>query len=151
MGVVVSSSPVVSAAPSSSGGGLLILFTSCSSVGPLQGYKSCHQTCSSVGSSLHGATGPARSLLQRGLPTGSQPPSDTFTCAGVGSSSMGCRWRSALPWTSMGARRSLAHHGLHHGLQGNLCSGAWSTSFPSFLTDLGLCRVVSLTDSHSSL
>uniref|UniRef100_A0A8B9RUN6 Protein artemis n=1 Tax=Accipiter nisus TaxID=211598 RepID=A0A8B9RUN6_9AVES len=47
----------------------------CSSVGPPWGPKCCQQTCSSVGSSLHGATGPARSLLQRGLPTGSQPPS----------------------------------------------------------------------------
>ncbi|KAK4826053.1 hypothetical protein QYF61_004168 [Mycteria americana] len=25
---------------------------------------------------------------------------------------------------------SLPHHGLHHGLQGNFCSGAWSTSSP---------------------
>uniref|UniRef100_A0A8C8E4F2 Caspase activity and apoptosis inhibitor 1 n=1 Tax=Otus sunia TaxID=257818 RepID=A0A8C8E4F2_9STRI len=43
--------------------------TGCSSVGPPRGHKSCQQTCSSVGSSLHGATGPARSLLQHGLPT----------------------------------------------------------------------------------
>ncbi|KAK4811166.1 hypothetical protein QYF61_019797 [Mycteria americana] len=39
---------------------------------------------------------------------------------------------------------SLPHHGLHHGLQGNLCSGTWSTSFPSFFTDLGVCRVQNL-------
>lgn len=47
----------------------------------------------------------------------------------------------------------VVHHGLQgdnhhchsplHGLQGNSCSGAWSTS--SFLTDLDVCRVVSLT------
>ena len=43
------------------------------------------------------------------------------------------------------------HHGLHHRLQGNLCSGTWSTSSPSFFTDLGVCRVVSLTYCHSSL
>ncbi|KAK4828209.1 hypothetical protein QYF61_024643 [Mycteria americana] len=49
--------------------------TDCSSVGPPQGHKSCQQTCSSVGSSLHGPTGPARSLLQHRLPMGSQPPS----------------------------------------------------------------------------
>uniref|UniRef100_A0A8C0F7B9 Uncharacterized protein n=1 Tax=Bubo bubo TaxID=30461 RepID=A0A8C0F7B9_BUBBB len=60
--------------------------TGCSSVGPPRGHKSCQQTCSSVGSSLHGATGPARSLLQHGLPTGSQPPSGTSPCSGVGSS-----------------------------------------------------------------
>ena len=46
---------------------------------------------------------------------------------------------------------SLPHHGLHHGLPGNLCSGTWSTSSPSLFTDLGVCRVVSLTYSHSSL
>ncbi|XP_056179551.1 ras GTPase-activating protein 1-like isoform X2 [Falco biarmicus] len=29
--------------------------------------------------------------------------------------------------------------------RGNLCSGAWNTSSPSFFTDLGVCRVVALT------
>ena len=46
---------------------------------------------------------------------------------------------------------SLPHHSLHHMLQGNLCSGAWSTSSPSFFTDLGVCGVVPLTSSHSTL
>jgi len=47
---------------------------------------------------------------------------------------------------------SLPHHGLLHELQGKtLCSGAWSTSSPSFSTDLGVCRAVSLTSSHFSL
>ncbi|KAK4810711.1 hypothetical protein QYF61_007685 [Mycteria americana] len=32
---------------------------------------------------------------------------------------------------------NLHHHGLHHRLQGNLCSGTWITSSPSFFTDLG--------------
>lgn len=35
----------------------------CSSVAPLQDHKSCQKTCSSLDSSLHGANGPARSLL----------------------------------------------------------------------------------------
>jgi len=48
-------------------------------------------------------------------------------------------------------RHSLPHQGLLHGLQGNLCSGVWSTSCPSFFTDLGVCRVVFLTLSHSFL
>jgi len=40
---------------------------------------------------------------------------------------------------------SLPHHGLHHELQAKaLCSG-------TFFTDLGVCRAVSLTPSHSSL
>ncbi|KAK4828040.1 hypothetical protein QYF61_022817 [Mycteria americana] len=33
---------------------------------------------------------------------------------------------------------SLPHHGLHQGLQGNLCSATWSTSSPSFFTDLAM-------------
>ena len=48
-------------------------------------------------------------------------------------------------------RDRLPHHGLPHGLQGNLCSSAWSMSSPSSFTDLGVCRAVSLTYSHSSL
>jgi len=47
---------------------------------------------------------------------------------------------------------NLPHHSLHHELQGKgLCSGTWSTSSPSFFTDLGVCRVVSFTSFHSSL
>jgi len=46
----------------------------------------------------------------------------------------------------------LPHRGLQHKLQGKvLCSGVSSTSSPSFFTDLGVCRVVSLTSYHSSL
>ncbi|KAK4826739.1 LOW QUALITY PROTEIN: hypothetical protein QYF61_010992 [Mycteria americana] len=94
-------------------------FTNCSSMGPFhevqsfrkgllqrgspKGHKPYQQRCSSIGSSLHGSTGPARSLLQRGLPTGSQPLSGTCTCSSVGSS-MGCRWIPAPPLTSMGCR-----------------------------------------------
>ena len=37
---------------------------------------------------------------------------------------------------------SLPHHSLLHRLQGNLCSGTWSTSSPYFFTDLGVCRVL---------
>jgi len=40
-------------------------------------------------------------------------------------------------------RHSLPHRGLLHGLQGKLCSSAWSASSPCFVTDLGVCRVVS--------
>jgi len=46
---------------------------------------------------------------------------------------------------------SLPHHGLHHRLQGNLCSGAWSIASLSFFTDLGIYRVLSLTYSHYSI
>jgi len=118
MVVAVSSSHVVSATPSSSCSSLAAVWdpshgrqlctncssvspshrcspsgTGCSSVGHPQSHKSCQQTCSGVGSSLNSSTGPARSLLQ--LPTGSQSPSGTSTCSG-----MGCRWISAPSWTS---------------------------------------------------
>ena len=45
------------------------------------------------------------------------------------------------PWA---AGSSLSQHGLHKGLQGNLCFGTWSTSSPSFFTDLGVCRVAAV-------
>lgn len=51
---------------------------------------------------------------------------------------------------SIGCRVDLPHHGLHHGLQVSLCSGAQSTSCPSF-PGLGACRAVALTSSGSSL
>ena len=37
---------------------------------------------------------------------------------------------------------SLPHHGLFHRLQGNVFSGAWTTSSPSFFNELGVCRVL---------
>jgi len=78
--------------------------TGCSSVGPPQCYKSCQQTCSGMGSSLQGSTGPARSLLWHGVPsTGSQLPSGIHLLW-RGIPSMGYRWISAPPWTSMGCR-----------------------------------------------
>jgi len=46
---------------------------------------------------------------------------------------------------------SLPHHGLHHRLQGKLCSRAWSTSSPSFCTDLGVCRAVLVSYSRCCL
>jgi len=47
---------------------------------------------------------------------------------------------------------NLPHHGLHHELQcKTLCSNISSTSSASFFTNLSVCRVVSLTPSHSSL
>jgi len=77
--------------------------TDCSSLGPPWGHKSCQQTCSSLGFSLHGFAGPGRSLLQHGLPTASQPPSGIHLLQ-HGAPSMGYRWISAPLWTSMGCR-----------------------------------------------
>jgi len=123
--------------------------TGCSSVGPPWGHKPCQQTCSSVGSSLH------RSWQQ---PAPAQAPH------GVTAS---FRHPPALAWVPFhwlqvdicstvelhGLQgNNLPHCGLHHELQGKaLCSSVSSTSSPCFFTDLGACRVISLTSSHSSL
>ncbi|GAB0208824.1 mitochondrial enolase superfamily member 1 [Grus japonensis] len=58
-------------------------------------------------------------------------------------SSTGCRWNLYTPSSFLHGLQgdSLLHHGLHQGLQGDLCSGTWSTSSPSICTDLGVCRV----------
>jgi len=116
--------------------------TGCSSVGPPRGHQPCQQICSSVGSSLQGSAGPARSLLQYRVPKGSQPLSVIHLL-----------WHGVLHGLSgdicstvdlHGLQGdSLPHQGLLHRLQGNLCSSTWSTSSPFFFTDLGACRAIS--------
>ena len=144
----------------------LPLFMNCFSMGPFHrvqsftnrlpqrgsptGSQVLQQTCSSMDSSLHGSTGPIRSLLQRGVPMGSQPTLGIhLLCHGV---LHGLQLEICSTMGLHGLQgHSLPHHGLHHGLQENLCSSAWSSSSPSFFTELGVCRVVSLTCSHSFL
>lgn len=75
----------------------------------------CSSTCLPQGHSLLSSI----HLLEHGLQ--------------VISASPGCPWASGT---------QLPHHGLHHWLQGNLISGTWSTSLPSFSTDLGACRII---------
>lgn len=63
--------------------------------------------------------------------------------------------RVSLGSSPRAAEGHLLHLGLLHGLQENLCFGAWSISYPSF-SDVGVCRVVYLTLfltllSHNSL
>ena len=108
---------------------------------PPSGHKTCKQIYSSMGSSLHGATGPSRSLLQHGLFTGSQPAlgNHLLQCGvlhGLQVEICSTVDHHGLQWNA------LPPHGLHHRLQGNLCPGAWSTSCPSFCTDLGVFRVL---------
>jgi len=98
----------------------LPFFTNCSSVGPSHGLQSFRNRLLQCGSpmgsrvlpanllqcgllSLHKSAGPGRSLLQHGLPTGSQTPLGASTCSSMGSST-GCRSISALLWTSMDCR-----------------------------------------------
>ncbi|XP_049649848.1 uncharacterized protein LOC126035355 [Accipiter gentilis] len=121
----------------------------CSSAGPPRAHKSCQKTCS-VGSSLHRSAGPARNLLQRGVPTGSQPPLGTHLLRRGVLHGLQVDICSTVDLPGLQGD-SLPHHGLHHRLQGNLRSSAWSISSPSFFTDLGVRRLVSLTCSHSSL
>jgi len=73
--------------------------------GSLGRHKPCQQTGSGVGSSLRRSTGPARSLHQRRLPTGSQPPSGIHLLR-CGVPSTGYRWVSAPLWTSMNCRET---------------------------------------------
>jgi len=54
---------------------------------------------------------------------------------------------SLLHGISTGCSVEVFHHDVLQGLQGNLCSGAWSTSSPSFFTHLGVHRAVSHTFS----
>jgi len=72
---------------------------------PHRGHKPCQQTCAGMGSTLYGSTGPGRSLLQHRLLTGSQPPLGIHLLL-CGVPSIGYRWISAPPWTSMDCRRT---------------------------------------------
>ena len=145
----------------------LQFFTNCPSMAPSHGVQSFKllQRGSPLGSqalpanllqcgllSLHGSTGPGRSLLQHGLPMGSQPPSGIHLLRHGVFHSLQVDICSIVNLHGLQGD-NLPHHGLHHRLQGkkNFCSSVWSTSSPSFFTDLGVCRVFSLTSSHSSL
>ena len=84
-------------------------------MGHPRGHKPCQQTYSSMGFSLSvGLQVLAGSCSNAGSPWSHSllraPP-----LLWHGIPSTGYRWRSAPPWTSMGCRDSLSHHGLLHG------------------------------------
>jgi len=142
MGAAVSPSHASSATPCSSRSAPapargpshgLQLFISCSSVGPSHGLQ-LFMNCSSVSPS-HGVQ-VFMNCFSKGSPQG-HILLWTSPSSGVGSS-LGCGWGSAPPWSALW-------------LQGNLCSGVWTTSSSSFCTDLGGCRVVALMYSHPSI
>jgi len=166
VGAAVSSLHLVSAAPSSSRSSPTPAWgpshgrqssTNCPSVGPVHGLQSCRKGLLQCGGppalpakllqhgllSHHGPTGPARSLLQRGLSMGSQPALGIHLLRhgvlhGLQVEICSTMDLHRLQWDS------LPHHGVHHGLQGNLCSSTWGISSLAFFTDLGVCRAVSL-------
>ena len=114
----------------------------------LWGHKPWHQTCSSLGSSFHGSTAPARPLLQAGLPPGSQPPSGIPLLQGAPPGAAG---GSLLPGTLPGLQG--------HGCPTMGCPRAAGEAQPRGLEPLlplllhcpGLCRAVPLPCSHCSL
>jgi len=166
MGVVFSSSHV-SAAPSSSRED-----SSHSSLAPAWGPSHGRQSSMNVskvspshrlqffmnllqcGSSAGSQVLPAN-LLQSGLlsPWG-YSLLRASTCSSVGSC-MGCRWISAPLWTSMGCRGTASLTMVFsmgcRGISALSLLSPWTTNFPSFFTDLRVCRVVLLTCSHSSV
>lgn len=102
--------------------------------------------CSSVGP-FHVVTSSASKPAQAQAPLfiGPQVLLEAFSCVDLPQNHS---LLQTSPCSSMGFSTgckgySLPHHRLLQGLQGNLCSGAWSTTSSS--TGLGACGVVSLT------
>jgi len=163
MGVMVSSSHVVSAAPSSSAGGLITLCP-CSSVRFLSRDSVLHKFLQRESfpwaADLHEL--PQHGSFSRGailqeqaapawVPHGVTSPASKPAAAWGPFHGLQVDICSTVYLHGLQGDK-LPHHGLHHELQGKtLCSRISSTSSPSFFTDLGVCRVVSFTSSHSSL
>ena len=123
--------------------------------------------CSSLGP--HGVTSPASKPAPARAPLSTGPQVLAGACSSSGipqGHSLLWAYPPALvwsrPWAAGGyllhsgppwaADNTLPHHGLHHELQGK-SSLLWCLEYllpPSF-TDFGFCRVVSFTQSHSSL
>jgi len=151
MGVTVSSSHVGSVAPSFSG--RTPHAPPAPAWGLFHGRRFC-TSCPSVGLS-HRVQSFRSRLLQRGSPTGSKVLPANLFHHGLLSPRV-CRsccelLLQVLPELQVeicstmdlhGLQgNSLPHHGLLHGLQGNLCSGAWSTSSPPSALTLGSAGV----------
>ena len=165
MWAVISSSHVVTAAPSSSHSSLAPVwgsshgrqfFMNCSSLGPSHGVQSFRNRLLQCESPA-GSQDLSANLLQHGLlspwvhmsrqkPVPAQAPHRvTASFRHPPAPAQGPFHGLQVEICSTMDLHGLQGHSLPHGLQGNLCSGAWSTSSHSFFTDLGVCRVVSLT------
>jgi len=147
----------------------LQLFMNCPSVGPLHGVQSFSNRLPQHGSPMGSQALPANllrcELLSPWVRRSWQEPAPAQAPHGVtqppsgihllrhGVPSMGCRWRSAPPWICMGCRGTACLTTVFStSCKGRLSAPASQTPPPpSFFTDLGVYRVVSLTSSHSSL
>jgi len=125
--------------------------TDCSRVGPPWGHKLCQQACSRWGTVSTHPQVLAGSSSSTGLPMGSQLPSAVHLLR-RGVPSTGYRWISAPPWTSMDCRgTSCLTMDFITSCKGRLSAPTFRAPLPPSFTDLGVCRIVSLTSSHSSL
>ena len=134
----------------------VLFFMNCCSVGPFHGVQSFRSTLFQHGSPMGSQALPAnpiqRVLLSpvicrswqapHGVTASFRPPP-----APAWGPFQGLHMDTCSSMDLHGLQQDhLPHHGLHHALQGKtLCSSVSSTSSPSFFTDLGVCRVVSLT------
>jgi len=176
MGVEVNSSHAVSAAPSSSGedsshSALLqhevpVTGDSSPQTAPAwvvpTGCSPSGTGCSSVGP--HGVKSPASKPALAWAPLSMGPQVQPGACSSTGSP-RGHSFPQASTCSGVGSLpRAAGGYLLHHGppwLQASPWSAARAAGdpllqclehlFPPFCTDLGVCRVVSLTYSHSSL
>lgn len=123
-------------------------FTNCSNIDPFPQDVALQEETASVWVPSK-VTSHARSMFQPRFSKGSQP-SLGIQLLQCGAPSMGCRWISAPPWISVDCRgKSCLTMVFTVGYGGDLSSGAYSTSCPSFTTDLDAlhsssCHIVSL-------
>jgi len=126
---------------------VLQFFTICTSMGPFHGVQSFRIRVFQHGPP-HGVTSPASKPAPAWATLSTDPQVLPRSC-----SCARCPWGHTLlqVWVDPRLQVDICSTVDFHGLQRNLCSGAWSTSSPSFFTDLGVGIVVSLTYSQPSL
>jgi len=140
-------------------------FTNCSSMDSFHGVQSFRNRLLQCGSPTGPQALPAIllwcELLSPWVRRSWQEPAPVQAPHGVTASfrlqhgvhSTGCRWISAPPWTSMDYRGTACLTTVFITSSKGRLSALTSQAPPppSFFTDLGVCRVVTLTSSQSSL
>lgn len=135
---------------------------------PCGGHKSCQQTCSSTGSSVHGSTGPGMSLLQHGLlcpwlyrswqePAPAQVPLSmalqvlSGTCSSMGFPQAFLDTLLLPAWGALWAAGDLCPSIDLHGMQGHILpqfSAPWATGLWHLELFLPLLQWSCLQGSH---